>query len=411
MGIRRHTLYPEEDLVSKIAFIAFYKNSVPFSYIQNKNVAHYVSKLIEEFLPDFKKSLPLKNKAMYSTFFQGNNNGRSESSLKAIMKLSGAKDYVSRRPASEELINCFEFIVEQNQNIIVEQNWKNDWHIKSRVANKNHIIKKAASDYSNNSLDSEQTRSFEIFFGLKKSKQIRVIHGLYYLENNSVVKKTKDGPISSLSDDVVIKRNRAVIGESTLNSILEFVNFFKVNNNIQYDIVSDRIASNFQHNCTIISIGGPDSCRMSKMILDFKPQTENPYRPKKRFFDFYRKNKPNGWVLLDLTKDKIYEIVPPSSKENDYSIIQKLRNSNGTVYFVCAGLLGHGTESAIIFLLNNWLDLHNIFKDQDFGLILQCSRESKRFSTVVYQVAIDKDGLPNILIEENSLRRQEFTKK
>jgi len=66
------------------------------------------------------------------------------------------------------------------------------------------------------------------------------------------------------------------------------------------------------------------------------------------------------------------------TKENDYAIILKIRNSRfeNHFYFGCAGLGGSGTAASAWYLAENWEEFYKRFGSKEFLVVIKVSPDN-----------------------------------
>ena len=406
MKTKRNTERLADEQTSKIIFLALIDKDLigtPLQRLNNNTIASYVSDFIEKFIDKFHEKISITKREEYNAFFQKKDNGRSVSNLTPILaiKKNGKKE-IHRREASPILIEFVQFVIDESKNILEKNKWEKDWYIihENPASNTNSAderIEYSSLNNNENTLPNTVNNDFKAFFGLKKKDLFSIVYGVFYFENNIALKKV-------VGDDKPLKlrRNSPATGESTIKSIIQVNNFLKSYGVFEYKLIGDDVGCIYEHDCTVISLGGSASSVLTKILLS-RAVTTNPYKPNNRFFDFF-KDKLGNCELIDLTKGNLLKINRPFDENEDYSIIEKLTNRHGKIFFICAGLHKHGTEAAVNYLFNRWEDLYSTFQNNDFGIILHTYQNHLDVPRILYQVFINGNGQLEVYYENEEYR-------
>ena len=132
------------------------------------------------------------------------------------------------------------------------------------------------------------------------------------------------------------------------------------------DLITDKEAYKNLNN-TYITIGGPMSNELTRYALSDKNN---------RFIDFTIPEDLSKMTNEFTVKGEVKSYL--KTKENDYAIILKIKNSRSEnhFFFICAGLGGSGTAASAWYLAEKWKSLYKRFHNKEFIVLLRVSPDS-----------------------------------
>jgi hypothetical protein len=232
-----------------------------------------------------------------------------------------------------------------------------------------------------------QDRRFRKFFGGKrKVERIRVVYGQFTELVNPGDKANLEfanaQKIYHIGKKriVNVRRFSEFAGASTITAVNYISNELLKHKHFPSKVYTDvEAVKNYSH--SFISIGGPASNELTDSLMDRRDniyfEFEIPDNPTpSSLFELYKKT-PNGNVKLERLQDFDYGIIIRLDNKHEHDVVKD------SVYFVCAGLGSHGTSGACYYLANNWNNLYDRFKTDEFGMLLKIRKGAETDVEVV----------------------------
>jgi hypothetical protein len=227
-------------------------------------------------------------------------------------------------------------------------------------------------------------RKFKEFFGISSStNSVKIVYGMLQKppsEPVTVDSQKQFEPIIVEGKKLGIGALEKIITEETVISSSYIVELLSRLGSANIPIVTDEKAFEDMSQ-TYISIGGPLTNKVSKLVLNW----ENNY-----YLKFLIKEDRTG----DYSVVENVKIVNKVGKKNefktgqevDYGFILKLTNLENphNSIIVCAGIKAQGTSGSAWYLSNHWEELSKEFRGNDFGVVVEVPIGSDSSSRRVY---------------------------